>query len=112
VGYLWEPLYECWIQQKTLERVHLIAFPTITPHAVRSDLSPTTKTVVGDIRGNRSQSRWKAHYSKMRKRVETVFSQRVNAHIRIGQYQTPKALKVRSALTILAHNLKIWGITA
>jgi len=63
-------------------------------------------------KNSKRHSRWKAHYSKMRKRVETVFSQLVNAHIRIGQYQTLTALKVRSALTILAHNLKIWGITA
>ena len=63
-------------------------------------------------KNSKRQSRWKAHKSKMRKRVETVSSQLVNAHLRIGQYQTLKALKARSALTILAHNLKIWGITA
>lgn len=55
-------------------------------------------------------SKWKALYSRMRKRVETVFSQLVNMHIRIGQFQTLKALQVRVALTILAHNLKIWGV--
>ena len=57
-------------------------------------------------------SRWKAAYSKLRKRVETVFSQLVNAHIRIAQYQTKQALEVRVALTILAHNLKVWRVTA
>lgn len=57
-------------------------------------------------------SRWKTTYSKMRKRVETVFPQLVTAHIRVGQFQTKQALEVRLALTILAHNLKIWRVTA
>ncbi|RIH93536.1 IS982 family transposase [Meiothermus granaticius] len=61
-------------------------------------------------KNSRSATGWKAPYSKIRKRVETVFSQLVNAHIRLGQYQTKRALEVRVALTILAHNLKIWGI--
>lgn len=56
-------------------------------------------------------SRWKPHYSRMRKRVETVFSQFVNAHIRLGQFQTLKALQLRAALVILAHNLRLWNAT-
>jgi hypothetical protein len=57
-----------------------------------------------------SPSRWKAHYSKMRKRIETVFSQLVNMHIRTSQFQTLKALQVRVALAVLAHNFKVWGL--
>lgn len=63
-------------------------------------------------KNSKAISRWKAHYSKIRKQIETVFSQLVNAHIRLAQYQTKKALEVRAALTILAHNLKIWRVTA
>lgn len=38
----------------------------------------------------------------MRKPLETVFSQLVNAHIRRGQFQTLKALRLRVALTLLS----------
>jgi hypothetical protein len=62
-------------------------------------------------KNSKRHSRWKPDYSKMPKRVETVFSQLVSAHIRISQVQTLKALEVRTALTILVHNLKLWGIT-
>lgn len=56
-------------------------------------------------------SRWKPYYSRMPQRVETVFSQLVNAHIRLGQFHTLKALKLRVALSLLAHNRNLWGVT-
>lgn len=58
----------------------------------------------------KAPTRWKPHYSQVRKRVETVFSQLVSAHIRVGQFQTKTALEIRVALTILNHNLRIWKV--
>ena len=55
-------------------------------------------------------SKWKPEFAPIRKRIETVFSQLTRAHIRLGQTSSFPALFTRVSLTILAHNLAIWGI--
>lgn len=61
-------------------------------------------------KGVKKPSLWKPEYYPMRKRIESVFSQLTRAHIRWGQTSNYIALSTRVALTILAHNLAIWGI--
>lgn len=44
-------------------------------------------------------------HGPMRKRVETVFSQLVQAHLRVGQLKTLTSLRLKVVLAVLAHNL-------
>ncbi|WP_041230707.1 IS982 family transposase [Deinococcus peraridilitoris] len=44
-------------------------------------------------------------HGPMRKRVETVFSQLVEAHLRVGQLKTMASLRLKVVLAVLAHNL-------
>lgn len=76
-----------------------------------ADKAYQSKDFVAPPKSNaKAPSKWKPHYSQLRKRIETVFSQLVGAHIRVAQFQTKTTLKIRVALTILNHNLKIWKV--
>ena len=53
----------------------------------------------------RYDTRWQdAVHGPMRKRIETVFSQLVEAHLRVGQLKTMTSLRLRLVLAVLAHN--------
>ena len=46
-----------------------------------------------------------SRHPKLRKRIETVFSQLVEAQIRSVQTKTLASLRFRTVLAVLAHNL-------
>lgn len=89
----------------------LHSLPTSNTILKLGDKAYQSKDFVTPPKSNaKHSSKWTPHYSQLRKRVETVFSQLVAAHIRIGQFQTKTALEIRVALTILNHNLRVWKI--
>jgi hypothetical protein len=47
-------------------------------------------------------------YGRQRKRVETVFSQLIAEHIRVGQVKSLCSLRLKVTLAVLAHNLNFW----
>jgi len=74
------------------------------------DKAYTSKEFITPPKKNakRPDNRWKPEYHRLRKRVETVFAQLAQAHIRNSQVSTFIALEARVALTLLAHNLNLW----
>ncbi|AZI41888.1 IS982 family transposase [Deinococcus psychrotolerans] len=57
-------------------------------------------------KNTRYDTGWRvSRHPQLRKRIETVFSQLVNAQIRSAQTKTVAALRLRVVLAVLAHNL-------
>ncbi|ACO48206.1 IS982-like element ISDds5 family transposase [Deinococcus deserti] len=57
-------------------------------------------------KNTRYDTRWREdHHPKLRKRIETVFSQLVEAQVRSVQSKTLTSLRLRVVLAVLAHNL-------
>lgn len=56
----------------------------------------------------RHDPRWNATLGRLRKRVETVFSQLVGDGVRVEQVKSLTALRLEVALAVLAHNLDLW----
>lgn len=50
--------------------------------------------------------RWKKEYGSARKIIESVFSSLTRAGIRFGQLKTHASLRLRVALTVMAHNMR------
>lgn len=57
-------------------------------------------------KNTRYDTGWReSRHPKMRKRIETVFSQLVEAHVRSAQAKTLLSMRLRVVLAVLAHNL-------
>jgi len=63
------------------------------------------------VNARRVDPRWRVEYGAARKCVESAFSVLVGAGLRWGQVKTYLSLRLKVALTILAHNLKFFDFS-
>ncbi|AFD28045.1 Transposase, IS4 (plasmid) [Deinococcus gobiensis I-0] len=64
------------------------------------------------VNAKRCDPRWKPEYGAARKCIKSAFSVLVSAGLRWGQVKTLLSLRLKVALSVLAHNLKFIDLLA
>ena len=78
----------------------------LTPPKSNARRRARLQTALGPVLPKTPDPRWKEEYAAARKIIESTFSSLVGRGLRFGQVKTMLSLRLKVALTVLAHNLK------